>query len=192
MEFGAVILVGGASRRMGRDKARLTIDGESFLEKIANELSGFNELLLSVNKPEQYADEKITRVTDIFNGCGPMDGLFSALTACRSDALLAVSCDLPLFQRALGERLCTLMTASCDAVVPVTGGGRFHPLCAVYGKSAATIFETQLKSGNYRLTDAFEKLAVRYVSVADEGFSEACLQNINTVEDYIALNPGGR
>ena len=51
-ECAAVILAGGSSRRMGRCKAALTLDGESMLRRIARCLSGFGELWISANDPD--------------------------------------------------------------------------------------------------------------------------------------------
>ena len=56
MKIGAVILAGGKSSRMGTDKAGLKIGGVSFLEKIAAELSDFDELLVSVDSEDKYID----------------------------------------------------------------------------------------------------------------------------------------
>ena len=48
MQIGAALLSGGQSRRMGRDKSRLLLDGQPFQTRIAAQLDGFPELLLSV------------------------------------------------------------------------------------------------------------------------------------------------
>ena len=183
MKLGAVILAGGKSRRMGEDKAELKTGGRSFLEIISGELSGFDELLLSVDDAGRYTGSKLCRVGDVFPGCGPMGGLHAALTACNSDVLLAVSCDLPLFTKALGESLCAGLAEGYDAVVPKTDDGRIHPLCAVYRKSCAAVFEKFLAGGNYRMTDALKAMNVKYIN----GLDDRQLQNINTREEYSLL-----
>ena len=211
MKIGAVILTGGESRRMGTDKATLKIDGESFLQKIFNQLEGFGEVLLSVRDFEKYKnkkifsdvnlscenfsyekifDEKFSRVKfiiDKYGGRGPMDGIYSALKECDSDALFVVSNDIPLFQKELADVVCEYLTKDFDAVVPYTKGERLHPTCAVYKKSVAPIFEKQLNDKNYRMTDALSKLRIKYISVEDAGFSENIIFNVNTVEEYEKL-----
>lgn len=188
MTFGAVILAGGQSRRMGRDKAMLEVDGHTFIQRLAGELSGFQELLLSVDSPERYPELALPRVVDEFEGLGPMGGLYSALGACRSEALLAVSCDLPLFRRELGEKLRSCLEPGIQAVVPVTGDGRLHPLCAVYHRNCREVFLSSIKEGNYRLRDALKRLSVRYFEPGD--FSRLLL-NVNTPEEYKALGLKG-
>ena len=187
MKFGAVILYGGKSRRMGRDKAELIIDGRTFLERIAFELEGFEELLLSVDSLEKCPDIKCKTVADIYTDCGPMSGIHAALTACNSGALLVVSCDLPLFKRELGNYLCSQLTEDADAVVPVTSDGRVHPLCAVYRKQSAPVFEKYLKNNSYKILDAYREMKVKYIAVDRTPCSEKWLQNINTPEEYGAL-----
>ncbi len=187
MKFGAVILYGGKSRRMGTDKAMLPLDGLPFLERLAFELSGFNELLISVDSLETHPQIKLPAVADIYPSCGPMGGIHAALYTCKADALLALSCDLPLFRRGLGEYLCSKLSPDADAVVPITSDGRVHPLCAVYRKTALPIFEQHLNSDNFRMRDALTELQVVYVPMNDTSYSEKCLQNVNTPAEYDAL-----
>lgn len=188
MTYGAVILAGGASRRMGRDKAKLNYGGKSFLEKIAFELSGFNERLLSVGDASSRPPlPGFEAVADIYTGRGPIGGLFTALTLCRSDALLAVSCDLPLFEKAFADFLLLQMDGS-DVLLPRSADGRAHPLCAVWRKDCAPVLAAHLRSGDCRLLNAVEDLNAEYI---DPGKFACCLTNINTAEDYKALFPKG-
>ena len=187
MKFGAVILYGGKSRRMGQDKAELIIEGRTFLDHIAGELDGFEELILSLDIMEKYPEIRCAAVTDIYSNCGPMGGIHSALTACSSDALLVVSCDLPLFKSELGEYLCTQLDEEIDAVVPVTSDGRIHPLCAVYRKRTSSVFERYLKTGNYKILNAYNDMRVKFLPIDRTPCKEKWLQNINTPQEYDAL-----
>ena len=187
MKFGAVILYGGKSRRMGQDKAELIIEGRTFLEHIAGELEGFEELILSLDSMEKYPVMKCTAVTDIYSDCGPMGGIHAALSVCDSDALFVVSCDLPLFKAELGDYLCTQLDEEIDAVVPVTSDGRIHPLCAVYRKRTASVFEKYLKAGSYKILDAYKDVRVKFIPIDRTPCNEKWLQNINTPQEYDAL-----
>ncbi|MFB0919709.1 MAG: molybdenum cofactor guanylyltransferase, partial [Oscillospiraceae bacterium] len=187
MKFGAVILYGGKSRRMGRDKAELVIEGRTFLEHIAEELKDYKELLLSVDSLEKCPDTKYTAVTDIYPDCGPMGGIHAALSACYSDALLVVSCDMPLFRSELGNYLCSQLTEDADAVVPVTSDGRIHPLCAIYRKRVSPVFEKHLKNKSYKILDAYRDFKVKFIPMDRTPCSEKWLKNINTPQEYDAL-----
>ncbi|MBR7058065.1 MAG: molybdenum cofactor guanylyltransferase, partial [Stomatobaculum sp.] len=112
----AVILAGGKSSRMGRDKASLTLGHETFLQRIAAELDacGFQEKYVSLGSGSRYGmheeenstgtGEKTeihipvgwTAVRDRYRDCGPLGGIHAALSACRAEWALFVSCDTPL------------------------------------------------------------------------------------------------
>lgn len=186
--IGAVILAGGESRRMGTDKAALTLDGRQFLDRIAVELTGYPERLVSVRSADSApACPGFTAVADWFPGRGPLGGLHAALSTCRSDRLLAVACDMPLFRRELGEFLALFCSPAVDACVPVDRTGRIHPLCAVYSKSALPVLEQQLLSGDCRLTAALDRLRVQYVPLSHSAYGDETVANINTRAEYHAL-----
>ena len=185
MKIGTVVLCGGQSSRMGIPKAFLTINGETFLQIILHQLRAYDECLLSVGNNTDLFPALYPAVLDQYPNCGPMGGLHAALSVCKSDALLAVSCDIPLFRVELASVLCKAMRPDVDVAVPVTPDGRCHPLCAIYRKSVASIFEAYLLAGNYKLQSAFQQLQVVYVPVNKSLAS--CLKNVNTPEEYHAL-----
>lgn len=187
MQVGAVILAGGHSRRMGSDKALLPFAGSSFIARIARELTGFNERLLSVGTAPAPALPGFTPVFDVHPDCGPIAGLHAALLCCRCDALLAVSCDLPLFSCALAEHLAAQLPAGSGAAVPVTRDGRIHPLCAIYRRSCAAVFSECLQQGALRMTQALTALDAAYIPLEESPFSDRLLTNVNTPAAYAAL-----
>ena len=184
MQCGAVILAGGKSRRMGKEKAGLDINGRSFLDQLAKELSMCAELMVSVEDERLHPQIPYPMVSDLFAGCGPMGGLQAALATCRSEVLVAVPCDVPLFTREIAEGLYGGLDDKTDAVVAVTEDGREHPLCGVYRKSCLPIFQQCLKERNYRMMDALKKLRVKKYQVGMESWR---LMNVNTPKDYQEL-----
>ena len=184
--IGAVVLAGALSRRMGSDKAAPQIGGATFLDKIVSELNDFSEVLVSVAAEAGPGQAGYRTVVDVYKDCGPLSGLYSALTACFSDALLVVTCDLPLFRRDLGEYLISQLDETCDAVVPVTAG-RMHPLCAVYRKSCAAVFKDHIEHREFKMRRALDALRTKYVEIEAGDFAEMLDCNINTRADYAAL-----
>ena len=182
-KIGVVLLAGGKSRRMGNDKACLQLEGESFLQRITGELSCYEERLLSVDQPERYSDLDWKHVADQIPGCGPIGGLSAALGSCCSDALLVVTCDVPLYRAEFGAWLFEHLEEPWDAVVPVSEDG-IHPLCAVYRKRCFSLFQKQMEGGNYRIRAVLDQLNVRYVDVGTRG---DVLCNVNTPEEYEKL-----
>lgn len=184
----AFILVGGASSRMGRDKARLEIDGQDFVERIARVLSGVTERVSTVGSRYENDLWKLPNVADKFEKWGALGGLHAALSACREEWGLVVACDLPFVTEGLFKRLAEL-SENYDAVVPVQVDGRLQPLCALYSaETCLTVAEEMISNGERRPRVLFEKLRTRFVSPEewqDLHGSDLFFKNINTPEDYV-------
>ena len=180
------ILIGGASSRMGSDKAQLELGGSTFVERIAAALSSVTETVRCVGAKEDDPSGLIN-VPDLFPGWGALGGLHAALAATRSDWSAIVACDLPLVTRELFTRLATLRE-NFDAVVPVQSDGRPQPLCALYRcesclpKAAALIEE-----GERRPRAVLAGVNTRWVTPSDLDDLDGAgnfFWNINTPDDY--------
>ncbi|KFZ30749.1 hypothetical protein IDSA_09530 [Pseudidiomarina salinarum] len=101
-----VILAGGQSRRMGRDKALLPLAGRTLLEHMQSLLAqaGVSEILISRNQPGF--------ITDSYPGKGPLAGLAAVLPYCTTPQLLVVPVDMPLLQPRM---LCQLLAAAAES-----------------------------------------------------------------------------
>ncbi len=187
--FGALILAGGKATRMGgQDKSSLELCGQTFLNRFAGELAEFDEIILSVDRPGRLTLPGAKTVIDHKPGCGPLGGIVSALKTCRSDALLTVAVDMPLFTIGLGKHLITYCDEDCDAVVAIDRTGRLHPTCAVYKKSCLNYFKGQIARGQYRLIDVLQdRLSLRFAPLHHTIYDDSLLANINTPEEYAAL-----
>jgi molybdopterin-guanine dinucleotide biosynthesis protein MobB len=190
--ISAVILAGGKSRRMGVDKAKLPWrDGKTLLERMAGCLRHLGEVLLSVGTAEQaYKGLFLPVVVDRCPGRGPMGGVCSALLTCRSDWLLVVSCDLPLFEKELADYLISKVSDERDIVLAVTRDKRIHPLCGLYSKRVVGVLNDLMASGNYRMMDAIEKAGFSPVSLSETPFPDEALTNVNTFREYAQLFAG--
>jgi len=186
LNIGCVILAGGKSSRMGTDKALLEIDGTNFIGKIAGELNFFVEKFFARGNCEAVSVPGWRNIPDIYPECGPIGGLHAALKTCRSDALVCVTCDMPLITSELVRDLCDQMTEEYDAVILKETDGRIHPTCGIYRKSAVNVFEQQILDGNYRMMRVLDRLRVKYVTIDPQTGSRQ-LKNINTPEDLREL-----
>lgn len=180
---GAVILAGGHSKRMGRCKALLEIQGETMLSRLVRQLSPFSELLLSANNPELVQDLPVRYIPDIYGDAGPAAGLHAALSAASSDALFCVPCDMPNFNPTLIEVLLDRFTSDINAVICRDGSGRLHPLCGIYSKRALPTLYKHLEHGEHRMTVISEVLDSL---VVDTGpiLPDSTFFNMNTPEAY--------
>jgi molybdopterin-guanine dinucleotide biosynthesis protein A len=125
------LLVGGASSRMGRDKAALPIGGEAAATRLARRLASLcEEVLLVGGAPPAEAPGR--RVPDPEGPRCALRGLVGALRAARAERVLVVATDLPLVPEALLLGLCAWPMA--DAVVARDAQGP-QPLCGVYRRA---------------------------------------------------------
>jgi molybdopterin-guanine dinucleotide biosynthesis protein A len=177
------LLVGGASSRMGRDKARLALGGVANATRLARLLAGlFEEVLLVGGDPPAEAPGR--RVADPDAPVCALRGLVAALEAARAPRVLVVATDLPLLTPDL--LLALVAWPEADVVVPRTGKG-LHPLCALYHRSPALPAAREcLAAGRLRLQDLLQVLDVSTLGADDVARVDptgAALTNLNGPED---------
>lgn len=180
----AVLMCGGKSRRMNaKPKQFLDYEGRTFLVQIAEQLSSFEDIVLSCNtKIEPYQN-----VCDKTLGQGPIGGIASVLWKTDKDLVFVVACDMPLittgFIGFLFERWeeAEKAGADYDCLVPVAKGQK-QPLCAIYRKRILPLVEEQIREKNYRLQALLQRLSVYYLEVPES--LEQNLRNVNTPEEY--------
>lgn len=184
-----VILAGGASSRMGSNKALLPYRGGRFIESIHRLLGElFDEVLLVTNTPEQYDFLPCRKATDLYHGMGALAGLHAGLQQSRTAHIFAVACDMPYLNPALIRMLAGWRSRG-DVVIPHGEKGP-EPLHALYGKGCLPAMERALGSGRRRIVSFFSEVRVWDVPPAlvarlDPGFES--FKNINTPDDYFAL-----
>src|SRR5262245_40372199 len=115
-QIEAFILAGGASRRMGTDKARLILDGKTFIERISQILNGLTSRVVIVGQHSE--DLSLDSVTDIHPKWGALGGVETALTNCQTEWAFVIACDLPFVTTELCRRLSEFRQHN-EAVVPV-------------------------------------------------------------------------
>jgi molybdopterin-guanine dinucleotide biosynthesis protein A len=156
MRQAAAILAGGASRRMGQDKALLRLEGDSapLLARVVDRVASLvDELFIVSPDREDYRRFGAPIVTDRFPGEGPLGGIVTALGATQCDWCLIVACDMPFLNGALLRWMIGLR-GDAEVIVPVTPGesrqGRTdvaHIAHALYRVSALPAIECLMARG---------------------------------------------
>jgi molybdopterin-guanine dinucleotide biosynthesis protein A len=181
--LAAALLVGGASQRMGSDKAQLPLDGSALATRIARVLAAISEELWLVGGSPP-ADAPGRRIADLPGPQCSLRGLASALRACEAEWVLVVATDLPLVSAELLLGLAAWPDA--DAVVPRDARGT-HALCARYRKRAVLpIAEQRLAAGELALRGVLDAVATSYVegeTLAALDPDAMALVNVNTPEE---------
>jgi len=139
--FAGAVLAGGASRRMGRDKAFVAApDGRPLVQVAVDGLRRAGASAVVVVGGDQAAVEQLglTWVADEHPGDGPLGGIVTALHRTTQDLVVVVACDMPGFAPEVPEALVSAAAASPDAGVSVAViGERDQPLTACWRRRSA-------------------------------------------------------
>lgn len=179
-----VILAGGQSSRMGRDKALLEVDGTTLLDRAVHLLRPHAREILVIGDPAKYAPPHAEVIADEQPGLGPLAGIVTALKRARYVRLLVLACDMPNLNDRLLIHLKQGLTGDIDAVVP-RHGTYVEPLAAAYHRHALDAFTDQLAKGHGRMTEALGRIHTAYVDLVpgSEGWPADLFRNLNAPTD---------
>ena len=194
MKIAAVLLAGGESRRMGRDKATVLF-GEKPLWKNQLELLRKlhpSEIFVSARIDPSWRPANIQFVADAEPSRGPLSGLAASLKRMPGDHLLALAIDMPFMSEQCLRRICRKLEHG-RGVVPIVED-RAEPLSAVYPAEVAADFCAALNGTDYSLQTLTKKLVqagrLRVYPVAKE--EEGFYRNVNRETDLSSFSDGRR
>jgi molybdopterin-guanine dinucleotide biosynthesis protein A len=186
LEIEGFILTGGASSRMGTEKALLDLNGRRFIERIAGELAQAVRSVSTIGARQKIG--RLPNVPDVYTQWGALGGLHAALGACRAEWAAVVACDLPFVTGELFVRLASFTGENFDAVIPVQTDGRVQPLCALYRRAACLpVAQALIESGERRPRALLVGVRTRRITtdeLADLHNAQLFFMNVNTPEDY--------
>jgi molybdopterin-guanine dinucleotide biosynthesis protein A len=182
-----VILAGGLSRRMGRDKAVLPAGDGTLIGHLARRLAPVVEETIVAGGSGGRTLPGVTVVEDRFPGMGPLAGIHAGLLAARTPLAWVVGCDLPDADPGLAALLCGLAD-DFEAVVPWIDA-EAQGVCAVYQRALASRIDAMLRAGERRVSTLLDRSNVRYVTAEELRVVDPELRsfrNLNTPADYQA------
>ena len=200
----AIVLAGGKSTRLGRDKASEVLAGTSLLQRAITACEGVASRFVIVKAigqqlPEVSAVVAVEPVEDLYPETGPLGGIATGLQAlaapiarrrenapAEAQVALVVACDMPLLQPALLAELLRLALGHA-AVVPVRDG-QPEPLCAVYSTACLEPAVSLLEAGDYRVSGllaAVEALMVPETQWRPFDPQALSFLNVNREEDLV-------
>jgi len=186
MTLTALLLAGGESRRMGRDKATIEFDGQPLWKRQLEILRALEpeRIFVSVRVVPIWRPNNAKLLLDDPPSRGPLSGLTKALAAVRTTHLIALAVDMPFMTSEQLRCLCKLAEAG-RGVVPLIGD-RAEPLAAVYPVEAALYFTGSLASADFSLQRVVRKLAaekkIRFLSVPAK--DEHLYVSVNEPSDF--------
>jgi molybdopterin-guanine dinucleotide biosynthesis protein A len=186
MNISAVLLAGGESRRMGRDKATLLFRGRPLWQIQLDLLRTLQpeEIFVSARTDPPWRPSDVQFVSDEPPSCGPLSGLSATLARISTDHLLALAIDMPLMTENYLRSICNLIDPE-RGVLPMIGN-RAEPLVAIYPKAARIDFITALSGSEFSLQALTKKLVeggkLSLVKVLEE--EAKFFRNFNNLGDF--------
>lgn len=179
-----VVLAGGKSSRMGRDKALIEVGGVILLQRALDLLRPATSTVMVIGDPTKYGASSAHVIADDEPGQGPLGGLVTALRHARHDRLLVLGCDLPGLTGHFLRHLQEQMVADADAVVP-EHDGVIEPLAAGYHKRCLPAFEACMAHGGLSMHGALDRVRTIYASIrpGSDGWPADLFRNVNAPAD---------
>ncbi len=180
--FSAIVLAGGRSERMGRDKTRLPVDGVPLIERVLRVIRPlFAEVIVAGGAEGRFADlAGVREVGDAIPNGGPLAGIRAGLSVCSHPWAFVVAADMPDLDRALIRKVADLATGEARLVLP-RHGEYLEPLHAAYHREVAGFVDALLARGERRPRLLLDFAPVRYVEMNDAEMR--CMRNVNRPED---------
>jgi len=178
-----IVLIGGKSRRFGRDKVLEQVGEKALIEHVMDVISPlFEDVLLIGHMREGLETFRI--IEDIYPGCGPLGGIFTALTHITTDHCFVFAADMPHLDSALIEYMISV-SDDHDAVIPLWSQGR-EPLHAIYHRRALPFAGRLLERSQYKIFNLLGSIDTLYINEDTlRRFTDPkiAFSNINTVHD---------
>ncbi len=180
------VLAGGKSSRMGENKALLTINNKRFLDRITDELSIFDEVLVSAASKNDYKDIKYDVYGDEHKEIGPIEGIYQIVSHAANEYVFVCAVDMPFVSAELVSYMAEFISSDYDCYV-MMDDTHIHPLCAIYSKAVLPVIEKLIAEGKYRLMGILNSLRTKYIRLESTCFDKKVVKNINTKDEYKKL-----
>ncbi len=166
VEVTGIVLAGGGSRRMGTDKALLSLGELTVIEHVVSCVQPLvGQIIVVTNDPDSVTFLGLATTPDITPDKGPLMGLYSGLSACTTPWGLVVACDAPFLSGAL---LVGLLERRQDnaMVLPLTERGP-QPMPGLYPTSIASTIAGLLEDGCSAMRELIAAGPVELMNMAD-------------------------
>ena len=180
-----IILAGGKSSRMGKEKGFLRIGVDSFASKLIEVAKSVSsKVFISVAKAnkELYSNFKMPLIEDELDDKGPLGGIVAALNEVKTPWFVVLSIDTPLVTKATIEGLWQQREKKEGVLYQVNG--KAHPLVALYHIHTKELWQEALIMNKLKITSLVESFDLNVLELNIDRVKE--LKNINTPQEYKA------
>jgi molybdopterin-guanine dinucleotide biosynthesis protein A len=180
MQRSGFVLAGGRSSRMGRDKALLPYRGTTLLQHVARAVQEAVGTLALIGDPVRYSSLGYPVYRDKLPRCGPLGGIYTALSISSTDWNVVVACDMPGISVDVLRALLDSASESGGSCVTAVGPqGEPEPLCAVYHQRCLPVLVRAIREKRFRMRDLVAELGAQAKLV-----DAAAIANVNTPTEW--------
>lgn len=183
-DITGIILAGGKSSRMGTDKGFLVLKNKPFIQYSIDALKPLVSKIMIVSDDTKYDAFGIKRIDDSTKNAGPVAGICSGLEASSTPYNLILSCDIPLINSEILQKLIDGIDDSSE-IIQIESQGKTMPLIALYKKHVKNTFNEFLKADERRLRIVINSCETKNIIL--EKKYEFSTMNVNTQNDFKAL-----
>jgi len=187
--FTVCIQAGGQSSRMGEDKALKSFLGRPLIQRVVDRLAPVaDELIVTTNRPEDYAFLNARLIPDLKPGRGALGGLCTAIASASQPLVAVVACDMPFASAPLLEAASRLMVEeAADVVIPKSEHG-YEPLHAVYRRATCLpAIDAAIDADQWKVIAWFPQVKVRTLTpeeIRQVDPAGLAFWNVNTPEEF--------
>ena len=193
-----VIQAGGQSSRMGEDKALKPFLGRPLIQRVVDRLRPIaDELIVTTNRPEDYAFFQLPLQTDLKPDRGALGGLYTAIASATHPLVAVIACDMPFASAKLIETAASIMVQEeADVVIARViseeesgkKSGGYEPLHAVYRRETCLpAIEEAINADQWKVIVWFPQVKVRELTPDEISISDPdglAFWNVNTPEEF--------
>ena len=200
----SIILCGGQSRRMGKDKGSLIIKDKPMIKYILSTLNNeIDEVIIVLNdskridkymefiNPEDY-NYKLKFVEDKIKNKGPISGILTGLENISSEYAIVFPCDNPFVTKNTIQTLFNEITCNIQAVVPYHDPENklktSEPLHSIYNKNIIPLIDNLILNDSLHIKGIIEKIDTKFVLIDNEKILKKEFRNLNHPEDLKIFN----
>jgi molybdopterin-guanine dinucleotide biosynthesis protein A len=174
---------------MGEDKALKTFLGRPLIQRVVERLSLVaDELIVTTNRPDDYAFLKLPLISDLKPGRGALGGLYTAIASASNPMVAVVACDMPFASTTLLEAATRLMVEEATDLVIAKSEEGFEPLHAVYRRETCLpAIEAAIEADQWKVVAWFSQVKIRVLTseeIKRYDPSGLAFWNVNTPEEF--------
>jgi molybdopterin-guanine dinucleotide biosynthesis protein A len=188
MATTGIILAGGKSLRMGRDKGLTEFKDRPMIQHVIDHIEPIcDQILISANRDE-YNKFGYQVVRDEIKDIGPAGGIISCLPHAKHTKCIIISCDLPYASKIFIEQLLSV-SEKYEITIPRMDN-YLQPLCAIYSKDILPRFKSLVDQGQYSMQKLVNRFTLNIVDQYDlsKVDFQVELRNINSLADLKHLD----